>query len=364
MNALTSFKIEPLEKWVNDLKYPLIISGPCSAESEKQVIALAEALAKLKKVHIFRAGVWKPRTRANSFQGMGDEALKWLKKAKEISGLLTAVEVAHPKHVDACLKNDVDVLWIGARTTVNPFYVQDITNALKGSNIPVLVKNPINPDLELWIGAIERLYNAGINKIIAVHRGFNTYQKTIYRNDPIWDIPMELKRLLPQLPVICDPSHISGHSRYIFDISQKALNLDMCGLMIETHLDPENAITDARQQVTPDTLSLILKNLRFRNENGGMDFQMQLESLRNEIDTIDAELLNLLHKRLKVVEKIGHHKKKHNIAVYQVKRWNSIIRERTKLARELNLDDAFILKMLRLVHDESIAVQHKIMNKK
>ena len=238
----------PLGIWLDKFEHPLIISGPCSAENEDQIITLAKALNEIKHVRIFRAGIWKPRTRPHSFQGVGDEALKWMQRVKEETQLLTAVEVASPQHVEACLKYGIDILWIGARTTVNPFYVQDITDALKGTDIPVLVKNPINPDLDLWLGAIERLLMSGLKKIIAVHRGFNTYEKTPYRNNPIWEIPLELKRIYPQLPIICDPSHITGNRSFINDISQKAFNLDMCGLMIETHLTPHSAITDSFQQ--------------------------------------------------------------------------------------------------------------------
>ena len=284
-----------------------------------------------------------------------------MQRVKEETQLLTAVEVASPEHVEACLKHNIDVLWLGARTTVNPFYVQNICDALKGVDIPVMVKNPINPELDLWQGAIERLYISGLKKIIAVHRGFNTYEKTPYRNNPIWEIPMELKRIYPQLPIICDPSHISGNHAFINDISQKAFNLDMCGLMVETHFTPSKAVTDARQQITPDQLKVLLNNLTFRKEAGSLDFQQVIDTFRNDIDKIDIELLNLLKKRMEVVIKIGNQKRKNNITIYQVKRWNTIINERTELARKLGLNNEFVLKMLRLVHDESILLQQKLM---
>ncbi len=361
-NSVLNF-ISP-EAWLKNFKYPLLISGPCSAESEEQILNTAKALEKNKHIRIFRAGIWKPRTRPHSFQGIGENALKWLQNVKRETSLLLAVEVASPQHVEACLKHHIDVLWIGARTTVNPFYVQNIVDALKGTDIPVLVKNPINPDLDLWVGAIERLYKAGLRKIIAVHRGFNTYNKTAYRNDPIWDIPIELKRLFPSLAVICDPSHIAGKHEFLQEISQKAFNLGMCGLMIETHLTPSKAITDARQQITPDRLNEILNNLTYRKETGDADSQKYLELLRNQIDVFDIELLNLLKKRMDVVSKIGQFKKKKNITVYQVKRWDVIIKERTELAKKLGLSNDFITKILRLVHDESILLQDTIMRNK
>ena len=351
----------PIESWLTNYKHPLIISGPCSAESEKQVILLAKALSKIKHVRVFRAGIWKPRSRPHSFEGYGEKALKWLQHIKEETGLLTAVEVASPEHVELCLKNNIDVLWIGARTTVNPFYVQNIVEALKGVDIPVLIKNPINPDLDLWRGAIERVYNSGIKKIVAIHRGFNTFEKTPYRNNPIWEIPLELMRIYPNLPVICDPSHITGNSAFINDISQKAFNLDMCGLMLETHFNPKDAISDALQQITPLELENLLTTLSFRKKSGNFSFQKQLEKLRNDIDIIDIELLNLLKKRMDIVTEIGNHKKVNDITIYQVKRWNTIINERSELAKKLGLRDDFIIKVLRLVHEESILLQNKIM---
>jgi len=351
----------PIGSWLSDYKYPLIISGPCSAESEEQVIMLAKTLSKVKHVRVFRAGIWKPRSRPHSFQGYGEKALKWLQHIKKESGLLTAVEVASPQHIELCLKNDIDILWIGARTTVNPFYVQNIAEALKGVDIPILIKNPINPDLDLWRGAIERVYNSGIKKIVAIHRGFNTFEKTPYRNNPIWEIPLELMRIYPTLPVICDPSHITGNRSFIEDISQKAIDLDMCGLMLETHFNPPKAISDAKQQITPLELETLLKTLSFRKKSGNISFQKQLEILRNDIDIIDIELLNLLKKRMDIVKKIGNHKKKNDITIYQVKRWDTIINERTELAKKLGLPDDFIIKILKLVHEESILLQHKIM---
>lgn len=361
MTAQINMIFEQPGGWISNFSHPLLVSGSCSAESEQQVLALAHQLKQSKRVHIFRAGVWKPRTSPHSFQGYGEVALGWLAKVKKETGLLTAVEVASAEHAELCIKYGIDVIWIGARTTVNPFYVQNICKAIEGSNVAVMVKNPVNPDLDLWSGAIERVYLAGIRKIIAVHRGFNTYEKTPYRNNPIWDIPIELKRLFPGLPVICDPSHICGNRTLIADVSQKAFDLGMCGLMIETHLRPDEAISDARQQITPDALEDLMSGLLCRKESGDENFTGMLEKLRAAIDLVDIELLNLLRRRMNIVEEIGQHKKTHNISVYQVKRWNTIVNERLTTAAKLGLRDEFINKLLRLVHDESIQLQHDIM---
>jgi len=364
MGKIKNIDILPIEEWLSSFEYPLIIAGSCSAESEEQVLNLALALDKINNVRIFRAGIWKPRTSPHSFQGYGEKALMWLQKVKKTTNLLTAAEVLLPEHVDLCLKNEVDIIWIGARTTVNPYYVQNICKALKGTNIPVLIKNPINPDIKLWAGAIERLNIAGIKKIVAVHRGFHTYEKTPYRNNPIWEIPIELKRIMPNLPIICDPSHISGKRSFIADLSQKAFDINMCGLMIEVHENPNKAISDAHQQITPKALSSLLKKIVCRKETGDESFVKNLEQLRTEIDNIDVELLNLLKKRMDIVEKIALHKKNNNITAYQVKRWSAIIKERTNTANKLGLNNDFIIKMLKLVHDESILLQHIIMNNK
>jgi len=363
MTAINAFDIEPLNAWIDNLNKPLFIAGPCSAESEKQVLNIASTLSKNKQVRIFRAGIWKPRTSPKSFQGHGAKALKWLKDVKEKTGLLTAVEVASPKHVEECLKNGVDVLWIGARTTVNPFSVEDIAKALSGVDIPVLIKNPLNPDIDLWIGAIERFYLSGIKKLAAVHRGFYTYEKTVYRNHPIWEIPIELKRLYPNLPLICDPSHIAGKANLVGGISQKALNLDFSGLMIEVHTNPRKAISDPEQQLNIKSFEKLLSSLSVRKETGDVYFEERLEELRLKIDDIDALMLNLLKSRMDIVKEIGKYKKEQNISILQIKRWNTIFNERTKLGLKLGLNEKFISDILKIVHENSIITQHKIMSK-
>lgn len=357
--------IVPLKDWSPSGKESLIISGPCSAESEEQVLASAKEIAKIGLVKIFRAGVWKPRTRPNLFEGAGNEALQWLREVKKATGLLTTVEVANAKHVEDALNNNIDILWIGARTTVNPFYVQEIADALKGVDVPIMIKNPINPDIQLWIGAIERINKIGIKKIIAIHRGFHSYEKTKYRNTPQWQIPIELKTRYPNLPIICDPSHIAGKKSLIPTVSQKALDLNMCGLMIESHINPSVALSDAEQQLTPLELAELLSQLNFRKENSSNTFFInQLEELRNNIDVIDEELLQLLSKRMTIVEKIGEYKRDHNIAVFQLERWLEIIRTRSASAEVLDLDVPFIKKMLDVLHQESIRKQTTILNKK
>ncbi len=364
MEHTFSKDITPARAWLKLTNRPIVIAGPCSAESKKQVLETAEALSKTTAVSIFRAGLWKPRSSPSSFQGLGEKALPWLNEAKKKTGLLTAVEVASPKHIELCLKNNIDVLWIGARTTVSPFSVEEITHALKGVDIPILIKNPVNPDINLWLGAIERFLKVGIHKLMAIHRGFNTYEKTFFRNHPLWEIPIELKRLMPELPIICDPSHIAGNVNYIEDIAQKALNLDFAGLMIETHPDPQNALSDASQQLSFNDFNRLLQNLKYPTALGNHHFEKKLESLRHEIDDIDIALLNLLYKRMKVVEKIGNYKKKHNITVLQIKRWSNIFAERLRLGKKLNLDEDFICDILKIVHKQSITTQHKIVSKK
>lgn len=365
MNPLYSINVLPLSHWISDFNYPLVIAGPCSIESRSQAINTAREISQNPEVRIFRAGIWKPRSSPHSFQGRGNKALEWLKEVKEISRLHIAVEVASPKHVELCLKNNIDILWVGARTTVNPFLVDEIVSALSGTNIPVLIKNPVNPDINLWIGAIERFYLAGLKKIVAVHRGFNTYEKTSLRNHPIWEIPIELKRLLPSLPIVCDPSHIAGHTSFVPAIAQKALHLNFDGLMIETHNMPQKALSDPEQQLNPKELSALLESLMCPIKDGEDLFEKQLEFLRQDIDNIDISLLNLLKKRMDVVEKIGRYKKDNNISVLQIKRWNNIINERSELGAKLGLNNNFIKEILKRVHKESIQIQHNIMmNKK
>ncbi len=357
----TQLNILPLQKWFDTEGKPLIISGPCSAESEEQLLQTGRALAKIPEVRMIRAGIWKPRTRPDIFEGVGEVGLKWLKKLKVETGIQTCVEVANPQHVEACLKHDVDVLWIGARTTANPFSVQELADTLKGVDIPVMVKNPLHPDLKLWIGALERFNQAGINKMAAIHRGFYTYEKTPFRNLPMWEIPIELKRIVPNLAVITDPSHICGNRKLLQSVSQKAMDLAMDGLMLESHINPSVALTDASQQLEPKNVQVLLNNLVLRQEFGNKDFENILEQLRFEIDYIDKELLTILTRRLHKIEEIGYYKKENNITVLQMDRLRQMMISRLKLGKELGLDNKFVLKLLQLVHKDSIQVQTNIM---
>jgi len=359
-----NFTIRTLEEWLPVADKPLVISGPCSAETRDQVLKTARELTKIPQVKVFRAGIWKPRTRPSSFEGVGNEALKWLQEVKEETGLLTAVEVAKPDHVENALKHGVDILWFGARTVVNPFNVQELCEALKGLDVPVLVKNPLNPDVKLWLGAIERLYRTGISKIVAVHRGFYFYRHALYRNQPMWEVPIELQRLAPGLPIVCDPSHICGRRDLLQGVSQKALDLGMSGLMIESHFDPLHALTDANQQVTPQQLAGLISRLSVRNISGTPEFESLLEQLRQEIDKIDAELIDILARRMKIVEDIGQYKRDNNITVLQIRRWADMISERLDVGSKLGLDKEFLLKLLQMVHKESIRKQEEIMGLK
>lgn len=346
-------------------KTPIIISGPCSVESEEQVLQTAQQITKSGKISILRGGIWKPRTRPNSFEGVGNEGLKWLKQAGLEVGLPVATEVANAEHVETCLKNNIDILWIGARTTVNPFSVQEIADALKGVDIPVFVKNPITPDINLWVGALERINAAGINKIGAIHRGFSSFDKSAYRNVPMWEIPIELKLMCPELPIFCDPSHIAGDKELILQVAQKALDMDMNGLMIESHINPLVAKSDAEQQVTPNELEILLNRLVIREkESQNTEFINQLEQLRSVIDELDEELINKFSSRMAIIEKIGEYKYQNNVTIFQLERWERILVNRSFLAEKVGLSDDFIKKMLELVHQESIRVQTEIMNKK
>jgi len=352
----------PLNQWLPHTERPLVVAGPCSAESPEQVLTTARQIAETGKVSVFRAGVWKPRSRPKTFEGQGEDALKWMQEVRQETGLLTAIEVATPAHIEQALLHQIDILWIGARTCVNPFSVQEIANALRGVDIPVMVKNPVNPDLQLWIGVMERFANAGINKLIAVHRGFYSFEKTPYRNAPVWDIPIELKSLWPNLPVICDPSHIAGNTHLLQSISQRAMDLNYDGLMIETHCNPEQALTDARQQITPQELLLLINNLILRQEQTHEASWTRLQNLRDNIDIIDEELLRILSKRLDMVAEIGKHKKKNSITILQIERWNSILKNRLLMGDKLGLRPEFLKKILALVHQESIHIQNQIMN--
>ncbi|MCB0804594.1 MAG: bifunctional 3-deoxy-7-phosphoheptulonate synthase/chorismate mutase type II [Bacteroidales bacterium] len=352
--------ILPLEKWIGNANLPLVVSGPCSAETHDQVLATAHALAKIPAVRIFRAGIWKPRTRPGSFEGVGENGLVWLRDVKAETGLMTAVEVANPGHIEVALKNEVDILWVGARTVVNPFSVQELASAVSGAGVPVMIKNPVNPDLGLWIGAIERFSLAGIKKIIAVHRGFYFFDRSPYRNAPMWEIPIELKRRIPGLPVICDPSHICGEREKLFEVSQKALDLEMDGLMIESHINPDQALTDKFQQIKPEELDRLLARLVIRKEHGNKEFESKLEELRAEIDKIDAELIHILSKRMELVDEIGHYKRDHNITILQLKRWTDLVKNRLERGIQSDLSEAFLKKLLDIVHSESIRRQTDI----
>lgn len=356
--------IIPLEEWLPSSVLPFVIAGPCSAETENQVMETARELSKIPQVKVFRAGIWKPRTRPSSFEGVGTKGLKWLQRVQKETGLLTTVEVANPQHVNEALENGVNILWIGARTVVNPFSVQEISAALSGVDIPVMVKNPLNPDIKIWIGTLERLNQVGIKKLIAVHRGFSFFNRSPYRNAPMWEIPIELKRLCPELPVIVDPSHICGETGMLLATSQKALDLEMNGLMIETHIRPQEALTDKEQQITPSMLGQLLSNLILRKEYGNIEFENKLEELRTEIDKLDEELIDILARRMMIVEEIGKYKKKNDITILQLKRWSHIIRDRVNTGVHLGLSRDFLLKLLESLHEESIQRQTDVMNQK
>ena len=353
-----------LRSWLDDMKlsHPLVIAGPCSAETEGQVLGIAHEL-KDTDVNYYRAGIWKPRTRPGNFEGVGAIGLNWLKKVKEETGLKTATEVANKNHVDLALEHDVDLLWIGARSTVSPFIVQEIADALKGTDKIVLIKNPVNPDLSLWLGAVERLSKANITKLGVIHRGFSTYEKTKYRNIPEWQMAIELQTKFPDLPLINDPSHISGNREMIFDISQTALDLNFDGLMIETHHDPDNAWSDAAQQVTPKRLVQIMEDLKIRKETDEeAEYNQKISNLRTQIDIIDNQLIDTLGKRMKVSDGIGELKRQRNVAVLQTNRWNEILGKMILEGESKGLSEEFVLRMFKAIHQESINHQEKIIN--
>lgn len=339
-----------------------IISGPCSAETEEQVLQTAQQLAATKKVHLFRAGIWKPRTRPGMFEGVGTAALPWLLQAKKITGLPTTVEVATAKQVEDALKYEVDVLWIGARTTVNPFSVQEVADALKGVQVPVFIKNPINPDIELWQGTVERIEKAGIKNIGLIHRGFSSYGNTTYRNAPMWHLAIEMKSRHPNKIFICDPSHICGNTTLLQSVAQTSIDLGYNGLMIESHIMPKLAWSDAQQQITPYELDSLLSNLIWRKTNLNIEEQNQLQTLRHQIDAIDDELLQLLSRRMMIADEIGEYKKQNNIAILQAQRWSNILQRAFNKNSQLNLSDEFVKKYFEAVHLESINHQNKKMN--
>ena len=342
-----------------DSDRPLVIAGPCSAETEEQVMCTAKQLAE-KGCHIFRAGVWKPRTKPGGFEGNGEAALPWLAQVKKETGMLISTEVATPEHVELALKYGVDVLWVGARTSANPFAMQALADSLKGADVPVLVKNPVNPDLELWIGALERINQAGIKRLGAIHRGFSSYDKKIYRNLPMWQIPIELHRRLPELPIICDPSHIGGTRELIAPLCQQAMDLGFDGLIVESHCEPDKAWSDAKQQVTPDVLDYILSLLVVRNESVTTE---GINVLRKQIDELDNQLMDLLAKRMRVCREIGQYKKEHNMTVLQTARYNEILEKRGAQGALCGMGAKFVKKIFEEVHEESVRQQIEILNK-
>ncbi len=354
----------PLHNWLGIESAPLLIAGPCSVESEEQMMSTAREIAATKLASALRGGVWKPRTKPGTFEGIGLPALKWLKQAGRETSLPVITEVANALHVEEALEAGIDMLWIGARTTVNPFYVQEIADALKGVDIPVMVKNPIHPEVGLWAGALERINNAGIKKLTAIHRGFYAYQSHPFRNEPKWEVFFELRRLAPGLPIICDPSHIAGKRDLIREVCQSALDLGMDGLMIETHVTPEKALSDAEQQITPLVLKEIIQSLETRHELIDDErFIARLEELRSEIDVLDAELLEILKRRIEVVEKIGDVKEENQVTIFQMKRWFKVLNDRKKLARDLMLDKETVHELFQLIHKYSINVQIKVQNR-
>ncbi len=349
-------EIEKL-KLEEDLIKPVLIAGPCSAENREQILDVADALS-ARGVKYLRAGIWKPRTKPGGFEGIGAEGLSWLKEAKLRTGIKVATEVATPSHVFESLKAGIDLLWVGARTVTNPFAMQELADAMKGVDIPVLVKNPINPDIELWCGALERLYNAGVRHLGVIHRGFSSYEKKIYRNIPLWHIPIELKRRFPGLTIICDPSHIGGRRELVAPISQQALDLGFDGLMIEAHCNPDNAMSDASQQVTPEVLDYIVKMLVVKDN---IQTTENINILRQQIDELDEQLLTLMGKRMRISQEIGTYKKENNMPVLQSNRYTEILEERGKIGEELGLEKDFVKEIMEIIHKESVKLQMDIL---
>jgi chorismate mutase len=343
----------------SDQERPFVIAGPCSAETEEQVMNTARQLA-MKGCHIFRAGVWKPRTKPGGFEGNGEKALPWMAQVKQETHMLIATEVATPDHVELALKYGMDLLWIGARTTANPFAMQALADALKGVDIPVFVKNPVNPDLELWIGAMERINQAGIRRLAAIHRGFSSFEQKIYRNAPMWQIPIELHRRIPELPIICDPSHIGGKRELIAPLCQQAMDLGFDGLIVESHCDPDKAWSDAKQQVTPEVLDYILSLLIIRDEHVQTE---DLQQLRKQIDALDNQLMELLAKRMQVCREIGNYKREHNMTVLQASRYNEILEKRGVQGSLTGMSPEFVAKVFENIHEESVRQQIEIVNK-
>ena len=342
----------------SDNERPFVIAGPCSAETEEQVLDTARQLAE-KGCHMFRAGVWKPRTKPGGFEGNGEKALPWLKRVKEETGMLVATEVAKPEHVELCLKYGVDILWIGARTSASPFAMQDVADSLRGVDVPVFVKNPVNPDLELWVGAMERINQAGIKRMAAIHRGFSSADKKIYRNLPMWQIPIELHRRIPNLPIVCDPSHIGGRRELIAPLCQQAMDLGFDGLIVESHCNPDEAWSDAKQQVTPDVLDYILSLLVIRDEHTTTE---GLRQLRAQIDELDNQLMDLLSRRMRVCREIGQYKREHNLTVLQASRYNEILEKRGAQGSLIGISPESVARIFEEIHEESVRQQLEIVN--
>lgn len=356
-------EINPIKKWLPHIDNPLLISGPCSLESEEQALETAKLLAQDRRVFVYRGGVWKPRTRPGSFEGVGSVGLKWLQMVKKETGLMVGTEVANAQHTEEALNAGLDVLWIGARSTASPFVVQEIADVVKGTNTVVMVKNPVNPDVQLWMGAVERIYQAGIKNIVAIHRGFTPFRETKYRNYPNWKTVFELRRMLPNLPVICDPSHIAGKREYLFEIAQKAFDMGMDGLMLESHRDPSCALSDAAQQLTPADLGKLLDKLVIRLENASNpDFENQLDVLRNRIDALDSELLEILASRVEIVKQIGQYKKDNNVTALQINRWTQLMENRVNLGSKLDINETFVKILFQLIHEDSVRMQTEIMD--
>lgn len=355
--------INPIKSWLPNIDNPLLIAGPCSLETEEQALETAKLLAKDKRVFVYRGGVWKPRTRPGSFEGVGSIGLKWLQMVRQETGLPVGTEVANAQHTEEALKAGLDVLWIGARSTASPFVVQEIADVVKGSNAVIMIKNPVNPDAQLWLGAVERIYQAGIKNIVAIHRGFTPFRETKYRNYPNWQTVIELRRMMPNLPIICDPSHIAGKREWLFEISQKAFDMGMEGLMLESHIDPSCALSDAAQQLTPADLAKLLDRLVIRHENANNpDFETQLDVLRNRIDAIDTELLETLSSRVAIVKLIGKYKKDNNVTALQINRWTKLMESRVNIGKKLDLNETFVKILFQLIHEDSVRMQTEIMD--
>lgn len=350
--------------WLDEFERPVQIAGPCSAESEEQMMKTAVELKSTGKIDALRAGIWKPQTRPNSFEGIGGKGLEWLTNAGKETGLKVTTEVANAKHVELCLKAGIDILWIGARTTVNPFTVQEIADALAGTNISVMIKNPVNPDLQLWIGAFERFEKAGLTDLTAIHRGFSVYNHAKYRNVPSWEIPIALKEIRPDTKIICDPSHISGNRDLLYDVSQNAMDLNFDGLMIETHIDPDNALSDSAQQITPQRWSELIDQLILRTREVSTDVAETISDIRAKVGTIDDRLFDLLSERMRLSEDVGQLKRENNITILQEEHWRRIINSRLKESDDYNLTQPFVRKIMDAIHQESIRHQVKVMNPK